>query len=357
MKTNTKSQHFAAFSAFLLCSQILYNPLYKSHNKIGAVAVTVIIGLAANYFFTFLFDKYRPQKTHDTLLSKIIGIISAIFLCVLSAIFASEFLNAASLFSGYYSTEAMSLLFLAVMLFCCAYAGFLSTGGIMRFCSLCCLGFVIYFAVLFLGLGTLGDIVVPDQPDFKSIDTSFFKDGALSALCFVFDIPIFFLCRISENRQHNDIIMPKVSRASFRSTLIVLCINCIRTSLMFGKKLSADLYSCDLTALTLIPHFSFPEIYLFVTGFASILKISVYLYTASAMLPDIYTKKGEKSVYKYVFPAISTFFAVCIIRKITFCDAGFKSPFFGVLCLLSMIFATIFSYLCFFGKRPEKLHG
>lgn len=357
MKINTNSQHFAAFSAFLLSSQIIFNPLYKSQYKIGAAAVTVIIGLILNRFFSRFFDKCQLREADNTAISKTTGIISAISLCVLSAVFANEFLNAASMFSNYYSKETMSLIFLAVMLFCCAYAGFSSTGGIMRFCSLCCAGFVIYFAVLFFALRTLGGVVTPDTPNPANFNFSFLRDGSLSTLYFVCDVPVFFLCCISENKYHHDIIMPKVSHAAFRSNLIILCVNCMRTALMFGRNLSADLYSCDLTSLTLIPHFSFPEIYLFVAGFACILKISVYLYTASAMLPDITAKNGSKSRYKYVLPAISTFFGVCVIRKLAGTNMGFKSPFFGVLCVLCMVSVTLFSYLCFFGKRHENTHG
>lgn len=357
MKNNTNSQHFAAFSAFLLSSQILFNPLYKSQYKIGAAAVTVIIGLVLNRFFSQFFDKCQLRAADNTAISKTVGIISAVSLCILSAVFANEFLNAASMFSNYYSKKTMSLIFLAVMLFCCAYAGFSSTGGIMRFCSLCCAGFVIYFAVLFFALRTLGGVVTPDPPDLTNFSFSFLRDGFFSTLYFVCDIPVFFLCCISENRYHHDIIMPKVSRAAFSSNLVILCVNCMRTALMFGRNLSADLYSCDLASLTLIPHFSFPEIFLFVTGFACILKISVYLYTASVMLPDITAKNGAKSPYKYVLPAISTFFTVCIIRKLSDDGAGFKSPFFGVLCVLCMLSVTLFSYLSFFGKRGENTHG
>lgn len=357
MKINTNSQHFAAFSAFLLSSQILFNPLYKSQYKIGAAAVTVIIGLLLNSFFSWFFDKCQLREADNTVLSKSIGIISAVSLCVLSSVLANEFLNAAAMFSNYYSKESTSLLFLAVLLFCCAYAGFSSTGGIMRFCSLSCAGFVIYFAVLFFALRTLGGVVKPDSPDFANISFSFLREGFLSTLYFVCDIPVFFLCCISENRYHHDIIMPKVSRAAFRSSLIILCVNCMRAALMFGNTLSSDLYSCDLTSLTLIPHFSFPEIYLFATGFACILKISVYLYTASVMLPDITAKNGAKSLYKYVLPAIGTFFAVCIIRKLTDARTDFKSPFFAVLCVLCLVSVTLFAYLCFFGKRRENTHG
>ncbi len=334
MNSNTEFQFFAAFSSFLISSQILSNPLTKSSHRIVVSFSIILFGLLITYLYASLFSKYQRAKVRRGLFSNIFTTLISLILCAYLSVYIDSFFDGAAMFSVFYASTTNKLLFCALLIVICAYAGHKSTGGIMRLCSLCFVSFSVYFLALFLSLITMGDIIPPLKGTLNiSSQTAF--DALNSPLSLFFDIPIFFFAAVCENERHKKVILKKTALKAAGFSIIILLINCMRSVLMYGSTLAGELFSADLSSLQLLPNFSFNEIYLFFTGFSCILKLCVYLYSASHLLPAF--GKGTHNIIKTLLPGIFTFIFFALKNSKTSTNLPIPTAVFGGIILIAAL--------------------
>lgn len=343
LNSNTKALFFTAFSSFLLSSQIIYNPLYKSSHRIVSSICLFIVGTVIILLVSSAFEKLWGKKLSCNGFTKAIGIINALFLSAAASLYVESFIRDAGQFSKFYIGKANSLFFIIILIIVCCFAAFKSTGGIIRLCCLCFAGFVIYFAIMFAAFSTLGKAIPPDKPIINSPSSQTLKDAVLSPLYLFSDISVFLFAAISENKTHEKIINRKVSGYSFYFCLFLLIINCIRAVLMFGGVLASEMYSCDLTSLRLISGFGFSEIYLFATGFACIIKLSVYFFAASEMIKPQHETLLNSTIC-HALPPVATLIFLFIKNAFMGEAPLFSTALFGIISVVLLILPIIFMF-------------
>jgi len=328
----------------------LYNPLYEATKPIIVSIGSVLVGLLLCLFYSSFFHKYREKTEQITVTARILSGIALAALCTSCVFFLSEMRAAFGNFSQFYGDKTLGIAFLVLMLFVCAYASGRKSEGIFRFCQLVCPMFVFYYFMMFFSLFQTGSLVLPEKETFFGSSQSTVVKTFLSGIYLFSDIAVF--CFVFEDKKHKDIKKPLLKEklgASFVFS-VVLLLTRIRTSFMFGETLTANLRFCDLASIKLMPHFSFPELFLLFMVFACIIKVSVYVRAASKLLGIIIKKDKKFSLDTYVSAFFVLFFSLSLERFLY--NSTYKNVFFTLSLLASsilLVLITLFSL-----KRQNK---
>ncbi len=335
---------------FLLSGTVIYNPLYKAESPVFVSVGAVLLGLSLNWLFSAFF-KSRTNRTHsEKMHAKVTGIFAFTALCTACVFFLSEMRASFGYFSDFYGTKTQGLLFTVLILFVCAYAGHRNSEGVFRFCQLVCPMLFAYYVIMFFALPQTGNLILPRHPDFSGISDSELVQLLLSGIYLFSDIAVF--CFVFENETKKE-CGKKVLREGIVSCVIfsvLILLSRARTSVMLGETLTATLRFCDLASIKLLPHFSFPELFLLFTVFACIIKVSVYISAAARLLGMLIKKDMGFKADSYLSAFLTLVLSIVFERLLE--NNSHKDMIFALSLLTSsflLILATIFS-----SKRQNK---
>ncbi len=350
MKERFSMRYCLSLLCFLLSGAVIYNPLYRAEKPVFVSIGAVLVGLCFNFVFTAFFKSRGKRAYAKKVPIKVTCIIAFASLCFASVFFLSEMRASFGYFSDFYGTKTQGLLFTVLILFVCAYAGHRNSEGVFRFCQLVCPMLFAYYVMMFFALPQTGNLILPKQLDFFGISDSGFVQMLLSGVYLFSDIAVF--CFVFENETQKE-SGKNVFRESFTACTVfsvLILLTRVRTSFMFGETLTASLRFCDLASIKLLPHFSFPELFLLFMVFACIIKVSVYVSAAARLLGMLIKKDMGFKADSYLSAFLTLVLSLVSERLLE--NNSHKDMFFTLSLLASsflLILVTLFS-----SKRQNK---
>ncbi len=350
MKKTFSLRYFLSLLCFLLSGAVLYNPLYAAEKPVIVSLGAVIIGICLSLFYTSFFNIFTEKTEPVKMPVRILGGIAFAALCTSCVFFLSEMRLAFGHFSQFYEGKTLGVLFTVLMLFVCAYASHRKSEGVFRFCQLVCPMFVAYYFMMFFALSQTGNLVINEKSAFFGITESSIVQMLLSGIYLFSDIAVFSF--VFKNKTQKDKRKPLLKErlcACFAFSTVLL-LSRVRTSFMFGETLTTNLMFCDLASIKLLPHFSFPELFLLFMVFACIIKVSVYVSAAAKLLVMIMKKDMGFVFDTYIGAFFSLVLSLSLERFLY--NSTYKNVFFTLSLLVSSFLLLLVTRFC--SKRQNK---
>lgn len=348
MKENDTIRYHMSLLCFLLCSSVLYNPLYSASRPVFCCILTIISGLIISVLYHNIFKRQLPIKA-NSFPQKAVCSAAFLSLCMGCVFFISILTENFSTFSSFYDSKEKHLAFAIILLFICAYGAHKNSGGIFRFCQLLLPAMLLYYVILFLSPITTKTVVFPQKYAFSPLSPDGLFQALKGILYFFSDIAAFHFAFDKHNRKSKLATKKHVLPVFIFS--LILIINRIRASFTFGETLVQNMSLCDLAAIKLLPVISFPEIYLLFISLACSVKISVYLRAASKLLGMLPSKTSSEGFRydTYICAFLCLVLSTVTTRLLSSFSA--QSSLFIMFLPISGFFITL---LCLLPTKRQK---
>lgn len=342
--SNNKLQYFTSGTAFLLSSQVLFNPIYSSRHKLFVCIAVLIFVPALAYVYSKLYVGFSVREKKIGLQNLIFCVPAALFFCFCAAFCLYTFSSGLKPYSQFYSSNEYIAVLCGVLVVICVICSHINNNGLFRFCSLTALLFVLYFLIMYFGLFSISREILPQSPDIGAVSIQSFEDSVASVIILFSDISAFLFVFSDKKASHGQ----NITITLF--AIFIALTNVFRTSLMTGSYFSSITSNPDLISIKLIPGFDFPEICILVTGFAAIIKASVYLHGALKLIKLCFHEKASDERIFSIASGVITFLLCLALLGKDF--TSFSSlRFFEYILLLSGLFPIFI--LSFVSKRKK----
>ncbi len=347
------AQPFLSYLGYLICFMFFQSPSRKGDSFLISFLFLCLCAVVSHFTFKNIFSKLLRQN----FLKKYSFIF---FVPSISIIFLTSFLMhrlsiCTSLFSQFYSKGLQGFLFCFTAFILCAYCSSKKPSGILNFCCFSSYILPSFFIFLFFSIKKITPNV-DFFPAFQNINFKSFKSTLIEGIFIFFDIAIFhFLSAkntitLNEKSKKSHEFSQNISLFIF---IIILFLNCARNIFSFGGVLLESLDFPELSAIKLVPHFHFPEIYLFILGLCTFIKISSQ-FCVSSYLFDISVGKSQSTISRKSTFASATLGILFFVFASKIFDNNFfdlHSPILCALCIICIIFFYILSF--FFSKNQN----
>ena len=335
-----KIQCFFSFSAFLLSSLIIFNPLYSSQNPIISLCVFIITGYIILFIITTSYNKIKTFTFHRYPI-----IFLSFIACTLSALISLILLTGVIKETSFITNRNVSMIYYAVFtlfvlssnLYLCSKAKI----GIYRLSIVCC---VFFFILLIFSLSTffstkgIAKIEIPHDTTKSLLQSAI--QGLKAGLYISLDSVIFLFCFDEYLKNDRCEIYKKTLISSyFACCSFYTCLYAILV-LTFGKTIVANLDYPQFSLLKLVYGFDGVEILSFTLIPAYMIKSSVYIYSASLSLSSALSLKKSYTnrIVFIIHCVIVGIIALSFIFSKQLGDAAFQHTIFSLNAVLCIIF-------------------
>lgn len=351
MKKHFCLQPHLSYLSYLVSFVFFISPVRSADSFLLSFIFLCLCLVVSHFTFQKLFSKTITSK------NSVLFLIPALSMIFATCFFMHRLSYCCSLFSGYYSKGIQGFLFCIFTFILCAYASSKKPSGVLNFTSFSSFILLSFFIFLFFSIKK----TTPNInffPAFKLENYGNLKTILYEGIFIFFDIGVFhFLSSkkrsdFSEKDKKSYMFSQNISLLIF---IPLLFVNSLRNINLFGNSLAEKLDFPELSAIKSIPHFHFPEIYLFVIGLCAFIKISSYFYVSSYLF-DLSRKTQKSTISKsstFLCAFFATLFFIVLSRILKDDFFDIRSPFFCAVCILCIIFFYILSF--FFSKKQNIL--
>lgn len=342
-------QPFLSYLSYLVSFMFFISPVRTGDSFFISFLFLCLCAGISHFTFQKLFSK-TPLKKGSALF-----FVPAFLIIFLTCFFMYRLSYCYALFSGYYSKGVQGFLFCITAFILCAYSSSKKPSGILNFSSFSGYILLAFFIFLFFTIKKITPNI-EFFPALKFENFKYFKTILFEGVFIFLDIGVFHFISskncslLCEKDKESYRFSQNIALLMFIPTLFI---NSVRNINSFGNLLLKSLDFPELCAIKLVPHFHFPEIYLFIIGLCAFIKISSYFYVSSYLF-DL-SRKNLKSTISKSSTFLSGFIGIFlfIVSSRIFDNYFFDihSPIFCALCIFCIIFFYVLSF--FFSKKQN----
>ena len=335
---------FTLTFAYLLSGNVIMNPVYLIKNPLVVYILTSAVLLVYSNIILSYFIKRK--SINNTKYAKLVA--SALFLLVIfpmtSVVF--NYTKGLGIFSDYYATAFVVIFASVACIGCSVYGAYKGKGCTVNF------SYLVYpIMALWIVLGIFAFLhtknAVPLKEGLGGIIEIDFREFLKCVGYVCFDLTLLMTVLTDNVKDSKKRSFKSSVNAAVLLYIVITGIGLVKNLLLFGEDFLQRMENPELTSISLVPLFEFPEISLIINTFACVMKMCVYACAVFFIVRDAFGK-GLNFVRAALVMSLSV---VALFLGIYFFKVS--NQYVNIFSLIALIMCSVLNF-AFFSKREEK---
>jgi hypothetical protein len=326
---------------FILSGILLKNPVLSYSNIFLTSLFTILFGVLFSTLYYSIF--ISPKKLKSAFVKFVFTLIACTIAVIACAVYLFDFTLSVSYINDYYNSLLFMVALALVVIACACFAAY---SGYRTISMLC--GILVWVVPLFVFATYFSFIEAGYREPVKllfsfPLKSKFVFDSFKSALFLFSDISVLLYLMYSSKSVTNPKDFKKVYITGISIAIFFLLAETIKCNFLFGTDFLLVIKEPNLAATRLIPGLNVPEIFTVNLSCALLIKLSVYLSAANALIKKYFVRKAKTG--PIILLGIATFLLFTFLLHFLPREFTTQNDFFLLILSVLTIFFPILSYI------------